>query len=116
MAALGLTLVEGQEGHRSIASGREPGHRVVAERLPVEKSRFSAAREWARKAEPTRDEPLLIAIGRDKTVTSLVTYLLRGRSITAMEAGDFGKATRALATADALRAARCRRCKESLRC
>jgi hypothetical protein len=116
MAALGLTLAEGQEGRRSIASGREPGHRFVAERLPVEKSRFFAAREWAGKAEPTRDAPMLMAIGRAEIVTSLVSYLLPWRFVALMEAGDIGKTTGALATTEALRAARCRGCKESLRC
>jgi hypothetical protein len=53
------------------------------------------------------------AIGRGKIATSLVSYLLRWRSVTLV---GQGKTTVALATAEARRAPGWRRRKESLRC
>jgi hypothetical protein len=115
MAALNRTLVDDQAGRRYISSVAGRSDLFVAKRSRVGEALSVAASACAATDEPMHNLPMLHtrSIGRAKIAASLVSYLLRWRSITL--AGQ-ARTTAALATAEALRASRWRRREESLRC
>jgi predicted ATPase/DNA-binding winged helix-turn-helix (wHTH) protein len=100
VSALRRALGDGQGGHRYIVTVPGRGYNFVAPVSPEEPAR--AALPPAVASASVHNLPLAVTrmIGRDETVTALVSRLSRQRLVTIVGPGGIGKTTVALAVAE----------------